>query len=333
MKKYHLLLLQPLFLWSCLETGSEILISHPLETAMNYETEKELTTIPAIEIQEQSYIRGNQFSAEQILRAYSNAYPDRISDVTYRKNDWAMKVYGHWYYWAEGKLLPEESLINSEDYNSHPFYSYPVILPEFQELPEEVKKRLDNMLEDRKTTPLQRHRGFLNSLWRIYDRDTSWARVKTTFFLGFKLQIHRDLLEDLANVEEEIQRRMLVDIELYNFVQSLNRIDGYNWRQIAETETLSVHSYGIAIDLILGNASNKEIYWLWTKNKGLIWYDLPYDKRFSPPLSFIRTFEKYGFIWGGKWLFFDTIHFEYRPEILLLNNYSKNPYSPVLTSP
>jgi hypothetical protein len=27
----------------------------------------------------------------------------------------------------------------------------------------------------------------------------------------------------------------------------------------------------------------------------------------------------YGFIWGGKWLFFDTMHFEYRPEILILS--------------
>ena len=26
--------------------------------------------------------------------------------------------------------------------------------------------------------------------------------------------------------------------------------------------------------------------------------------------------EKYGFIWGGRWYHFDTMHFEYRPEIL-----------------
>jgi hypothetical protein len=161
---------------------------------------------------------------------------------------------------------------------------------------------------------------FMNTLWRIHDKETSWQRVKTTYFLGFKLQIHRDLLEDLAKVEEEIQRQMPENRELSRFIQTLSRIDGYNWRQIAETETLSTHSYGVAMDLILKSYPPKEIYWLWAKNKGLVWYDLPYEKRYSPPKAFIEAFEKFGFIWGGKWLFFDTIHFEYRPEILLLNN-------------
>ena len=30
----------------------------------------------------------------------------------------------------------------------------------------------------------------------------------------------------------------------------------------------------------------------------------------------LKTFEKYGFIWGGKWYHFDTMHFEYRPELI-----------------
>jgi hypothetical protein len=29
------------------------------------------------------------------------------------------------------------------------------------------------------------------------------------------------------------------------------------------------------------------------------------------------VFEKHGFIWGGKWYHYDTMHFEYRPELLL----------------
>ncbi|MDR1839603.1 MAG: M15 family metallopeptidase, partial [Treponema sp.] len=37
------------------------------------------------------------------------------------------------------------------------------------------------------------------------------------------------------------------------------------------------------------------------------------------PQKVIKIFETYGFIWGGKWLFFDTMHFEYRPEILIFN--------------
>ena len=26
--------------------------------------------------------------------------------------------------------------------------------------------------------------------------------------------------------------------------------------------------------------------------------------------------ERHGFVWGGKWLHFDTMHFEFRPELL-----------------
>ncbi len=33
----------------------------------------------------------------------------------------------------------------------------------------------------------------------------------------------------------------------------------------------------------------------------------------------VLVFERQGFVWGGKWFFFDTMHFEYRPELLLLN--------------
>jgi hypothetical protein len=34
------------------------------------------------------------------------------------------------------------------------------------------------------------------------------------------------------------------------------------------------------------------------------------------PYEIVDIFEKQGFIWGGKWYHFDTMHFEYRPELL-----------------
>ena len=30
----------------------------------------------------------------------------------------------------------------------------------------------------------------------------------------------------------------------------------------------------------------------------------------------VDVFERNGFIWGGKWYHYDTMHFEYRPELL-----------------
>jgi hypothetical protein len=41
---------------------------------------------------------------------------------------------------------------------------------------------------------------------------------------------------------------------------------------------------------------------------------LPY--RNAIPLEIVRIFEKHGFIWGGAWYHYDTMHFEYRPELL-----------------
>ena len=323
MKKLLLLLILTYFLLSCVQTGSELLIEEPRGTKLIYKPEEEnLITHsdqnPPIE-EETANQRGISFAPEKVIQAFKKAYPDKISEISYKNDDWAMKVYDTWYFWADGRMLPEELVLKKEDYNSHVFNRYPKELPPFQELPKDVKDRIDNILAEREDDPLLRHPGFLNSMWRIWDKETSWARVKTTYFLGYKLQVHRDILEDLARVEEEIQRRMLVDIELAAFVRSFTRIDGYNWRQIADTETLSVHSYGIALDLILKSPRDKEVYWLWTKNKGLKFYDQPYESRFSPPSSFIDAFENHGFIWGGKWLFFDTIHFEYRPEIMILN--------------
>ena len=271
------------------------MIESPGETASSSLSDRESISQEAIE-SEGKNIRVDEFMAEEIMKSYGVSYPHKISEISLINTHWAMKVYGHWLYWADGRLLPEALIIKADEYTPYTFFSYPEELGEFHELREEEKEHLDHMQEERKTVPFRRHPELLNRLWRIDDKDSSWARVKTTYFFGLKLQIHRDLLEDLAKVEEEIQNIMTTDREVSQFIRSIKRIDGYNWRPIAETETLSSHSYGIAIDFVLDNLSGKEIYWLWAKNKGLRWYDIPYDQRFSPPTAFIKIFEKYGFI-------------------------------------
>ena len=37
------------------------------------------------------------------------------------------------------------------------------------------------------------------------------------------------------------------------------------------------------------------------------------------PLPVVEAFEAEGFIWGGKWYHYDTMHFEYRPELMTLD--------------
>lgn len=82
----------------------------------------------------------------------------------------------------------------------------------------------------------------------------------------------------------------------------------YEYRVIKDTDRLSMHSFGIAIDL----APTKTQYWKGeaTSETAKIGY------KNTMPLSIVRIFEKHGFIWGGRWYHYDTMHFEYRPELL-----------------
>lgn len=78
----------------------------------------------------------------------------------------------------------------------------------------------------------------------------------------------------------------------------------FKWRKIAGTNRLSVHSFGAAIDINVKYSA----YWRWSKSG--------YRYQNKIPLQIVKVFEKYGFIWGGKWYHYDTMHFEYRPELL-----------------
>jgi hypothetical protein len=84
----------------------------------------------------------------------------------------------------------------------------------------------------------------------------------------------------------------------------------YSCRVIAGTGRKSVHSFAAAIDLNVKQAH----YWRWTKPDASGRY--PYRNRM--PREIVEIFERHGFIWGGKWYHYDTMHFEYRPELIAL---------------
>lgn len=82
----------------------------------------------------------------------------------------------------------------------------------------------------------------------------------------------------------------------------------FNWRKVAGQGNLSVHSFGAAVDLNTDFAD----YWVWSGGKpGRV---PVYKNKF--PMEIVAIFEKHGFIWGGRWYHYDTMHFEYRPELL-----------------
>lgn len=85
----------------------------------------------------------------------------------------------------------------------------------------------------------------------------------------------------------------------------------FNWRNIAETDRLSMHSFGITIDINVAYSD----YWQWSCKCSNENVDINYENKI--PIELIKIFEEHGFIWGGKWYHFDTMHFEYRPELLI----------------
>jgi hypothetical protein len=81
----------------------------------------------------------------------------------------------------------------------------------------------------------------------------------------------------------------------------------YACRPVADTGQTSMHAWGAAIDI---NTAFSD-YWLWHRNGR----DVPdYVNRI--PADIVAVFERHGFIWGGRWSHFDTMHFEYRPELI-----------------
>jgi hypothetical protein len=120
----------------------------------------------------------------------------------------------------------------------------------------------------------------------------------------------RLMITSVNNVNEKLQA---VSNELDELPDSLkkyviNTSGTVNWRKISGTERLSVHSFGIAIDIDVKHAN----YWKWDNP------DPEDDQCYKNhiPIEIVEIFEKHGFIWGGKWYHYDTMHFEYRPELL-----------------
>jgi D-alanyl-D-alanine carboxypeptidase len=120
----------------------------------------------------------------------------------------------------------------------------------------------------------------------------------------------------LRAVSADLEKVFVQKPELRVYVQKL--AGTLNWRKIAGTDRLSNHSFGTAIDLNVAKAA----YWRWQPPAQLETFS-----RQNWPNEIVETFERHDFIWGGKWWHFDTMHFEYRPEIIAYTKANPAPIS------
>lgn len=106
-------------------------------------------------------------------------------------------------------------------------------------------------------------------------------------------------------------RAVAKEISLYPELKPYLKSSGtFYWRQVRGAKRMSAHSYGIAFDI----AVDKSDYWQWKSGSNDETIRVKYSNRI--PRKIVEIFQRHGFIWGGAWYHFDTMHFEFRPELL-----------------
>ena len=157
-----------------------------------------------------------------------------------------------------------------------------------------------------------------------YLQDAGRSRCETLFKMMYG-STEKDVRQNLTQVEWFGEKVLFTRVngaadslcavakELTNHSELLPYLKSsgsFLWRKVRGANRQSAHSYGIAIDV----GVSKSDYWLW-KNPGKKETDkIVYSNRM--PSQLVAIFERHGFIWGGRWYHYDTMHFEFRPEIL-----------------
>jgi hypothetical protein len=118
-------------------------------------------------------------------------------------------------------------------------------------------------------------------------------------FAGHALAVHRRVAPALERVWARLREPALAPY--------FEQMGGtFVWREILGTHRRSPHSWGIAVDIGVPHSD----YWEWAKPRE------PIRWRNRIPQAIVDAFEAEGFIWAGRWFHYDTMHFEYRPELL-----------------
>ena len=269
-------------------------------------------------------VTGQSFAPEPpnapvVLDALARAYPGRVESPAIRHGDWSVLVGGRTFLWAGGRMLPEEERDAAGRYMRHSFLPYPREMPDTPILDEEQVRALEERIRSLETRSSVRNQAFLEALWPGMESFESAERtVESTSFLGWKIRIHPGIAEPLARVDAAIRWSAEEDPEISAWLDDLAAVGAYVWRDIAGSGNRSLHSFGIAVDMVPRNYGGRPAYWRWARDVYDEWWAVPQEERYPVPAAVVEAFEAQGFTWGGKWFLYDRIHFEYRPELFLI---------------
>lgn len=254
-----------------------------------------------------------------VFESYRLAYPYKNMKVYEKDGDWCIELEDMIFAWADGRILPFKKRVEASQYGKqmiYPNFGKPRNPKEYtpEDLIELRKKGTKDYLAEEKPVDL----SFTQFLFQTNDRIETERNIRSMTFLGHRLNIHKMVLPFFEKIDNEIRALAKTDKEIASFIANISEIGGYNWRVIDGTAgRRSYHSYGMAVDILVKN-NKKPIYWEWVRTWNSKWMLLPQSSLWLPPESVIKIFEKYGFVWGGTWDEYDTMHFEYRPELAIL---------------
>lgn len=226
------------------------------------------------------------------------AYSENIKDISADENKNVYIVMN-----SGRKILYDDKIIKNSEQK---FYN-----PDLQDVMEEIYP----LETDKKLMDIDQNPGrcrcycLLNEVYGS-SRNLIEHNLKNTNLIYRKLQFNSQ--NRASDSLHEVFKEITAIKDRSNVYSSVFPLNGtYNYRLISGTNMLSPHAYGIAIDL---NRDRRD-YWKWaSRNEG--------QKRLEVyPVEVVNAFQNHNFIWGGKWGHFDTLHFEYRPEIIMKAQY------------
>ena len=243
-----------------------------------------------------------RFEIEAVITCYGN----RIESIETVGDEVVFLIGKEKIYYRDGKMLSEAQLMRSEEFDSI-FYDY--------------RKGSISINHDQTPFPAHRSSDFLDALIGNTEnkvrKNSQWVH-----FLGHRVYVHHICVDPLIEIDRRIREHSVRSMDVRNFLKNIRVMYSMKRRHVSGTNNMSYHSYGLAIDIIPRSYEGKHVYWRWSSVFTEDWGRIPLSQRWTPPQLVVDAFEEEGFVWGGKWYYFDNVHFEYRPEILLLSEMS-----------
>lgn len=196
----------------------------------------------------------------------------------------------------DGKIKNDSLLLNAPDIEDMFTYEYECSREDFESVPTGDPGRI-------------RNEAFFAKIYGASKEEVMKNLTTITWcpnLVGKKIKVNK------RNGVADKFKALSAELDQHpEYIEYITNIGGtFNYRKISGTNRLSTHAYGITVDI---NVS-KSNYWQWDcrcKNEGGV---KGYKNKI--PYELVKIFEKHGFIWGGRWRHYDTMHFEYRPELL-----------------